>query len=138
MVVFPVSCSLLTRMLHSAHKKTDSAMEQYFFVEILITTLTTIITTLVNTLVSTPVNTLVSTLVSTLISTHVNTLISTLVNTLVNTLIFGALVFGILSFGILVSGTINVIQAQKLPKDEGVVEIDQKALPTSSLTCRRT
>src|SRR5882762_6745380 len=134
MVVFPVSCSLLTRMLHSAHKKTDSAMEQYFFVEILITTLTTIITTLVNTLVSTPVNTLVSTLVSTLISTHVNTLISTLVNTL----IFGALVFGILSFGILVSGTINVIQAQKLPKDEGVVEIDQKALPTSSLTCRRT
>src|SRR5882762_9898267 len=134
MVVFPVSCSLLTRMLHSAHKKTDSAMEQYFFVEILITTLTTIITTLV----STPVNTLVSTLVSTLISTHVNTLISTLVNTLVNTLIFGALVFGILSFGILVSGTINVIQAQKLPKDEGVVEIDQKALPTSSLTCRRT
>src|SRR5882762_9344164 len=114
MVVFPVSCSLLTRMLHSAHKKTDSAMEQYFFVEILITTLTTIITTLVNTLVSTPVNTLVSTLIS------------------------GALVFGILSFGILVSGTINVIQAQKLPKDEGVVEIDQKALPTSSLTCRRT
>src|SRR5882762_8650285 len=134
MVVFPVSCSLLTRMLHSAHKKTDSAMEQYFFVEILITTLTTIITTLVNTLVSTPVNTLVSPLVSTLISTHVNTLISTLVTTL----IFGALVFGILSFGILVSGTINVIQAQKLPKDEGVVEIDQKALPTSSLTCRRT
>src|SRR5882672_8030769 len=111
MVVFPVSCSLLTRMLHSAHKKTYSAMEQYFFVEILITTL---------------------------ITTLVNTLVSTLVSTLVNTLIFGALVFGILFFGILISGTPNVIQAQELPKDEGVVVIDQKALPTSSLTCRWT